>query len=65
MKEWLRRALRTFWQALFGFASANIVLTMPSDYSGGDIKTLVVGFLASAVAAGFAAVMNMERKSDK
>lgn len=65
MKEWLRRALRTFLQAALGYASANIVAFVSGvDFS--DVSTIsmaVTGLVAATVAAGFAAVMNLEKKT--
>lgn len=58
MKEWARRALRTFIQTAVGYA----VVAVPSvDFSGekNAVKAALVGIGVSAVAAGLAAVMNI------
>lgn len=60
MKEWARRALRTFFQAAVGY----LVVAAPAiDYSADRavLKSALVGIGVSAVAAGLAAVMNIER----
>ena len=54
MSEWLYRALRTFGQAAAGYIAANIVRLSITDSEA--VKTVV----ASAVAAGIAAVMNAD-----
>lgn len=58
MKNWVRRALRTFIQTAVGY----IVVAVPSvDFSGekNAIKAALVGIGVSAVAAGIAAAMNI------
>lgn len=59
-KEWVKRAIRTFWQAFIGViiteAAAGINLT---DKKG--IITIVIG---PAIAAGLAAIMNMDNKKE-
>ena len=62
MKEWLRRALRTFIQAAIGFIATNLVIYVAGvDFSNlNAAKTVFIGLVASAVAAGIAAVMNLE-----
>jgi hypothetical protein len=61
MKEWLRRALRTFVQAITGYIAANLVCTVAgieiSD--GNELKVAIIGLIGSAIAAGVAAVMNI------
>lgn len=59
-KEWLRRAVRTFGQAFTGVIIADLAAGVDiTDIKG--VLTLVVG---PAIAAGIAAVMNMDRKSE-
>ncbi|HBE13644.1 MAG TPA: hypothetical protein DCY74_05680 [Clostridiales bacterium] len=62
MQEWVRRALRTFLQAALGFIAANMMLyvTNMGDFSNFSVvRTSIIGLATSAVAAGIAAVMNM------
>lgn len=61
MKEWLKRAIRTFLQAMLGFITANIAIKCSGGIENGSSKELLLGFLGSAVAAGLAAVMNMQK----
>lgn len=59
-KEWIKRALRTFGQAFAGVIVADLAAGVDiTDIKG--ILTLVVG---PAIAAGIAAVMNMNKKSE-
>ena len=62
-KESVRRALRTFAQAAIAYVLVNITLI---DFTSGKevIKSAIIGLSVSALAAGFAAVMNMEGKQD-
>lgn len=59
-KECLRRAWRTFIQAAVAYITVNIVLI---DF--GEEKTVVksalTGLIVAAVAAGLAAVMNLQK----
>ena len=55
-KEPVRRALRTFIQAAAGYVAVNVVTL---DFTASNA---VKGFIISAIAAGIAAAMNMERK---
>ncbi len=59
MKETLRRALRTFLQAAVGNAAANLAASATGIVKGGDV---LVAFIASCVACGLAAVMNLPKK---
>ncbi len=59
MNNCLRRTLRTFFQAFFGFLSANAIISFQSA-EGLSLKTVGIGLLTSAVAAGAAAVMNLK-----
>lgn len=58
MKEWLKRAIRTFLQAMLGFITANIAIKCSGGIENGSSTELLLG---SAVAAGLAAVMNMQK----
>lgn len=62
MKTWVKRAFRTFVQALVGTVSAGIVTAVSgaSDVKGLKIALLTLG--ASAVSAGMAAVMNLKEE---
>ena len=59
MRETVRRALRTFVQAAIGWAAANFAASAIGIIKGGDV---LVAFIASAVASGIAAVMNLPKK---
>lgn len=58
-KETLKRTLRTFGQAAAGYVVANLVLI---DFTSEKqvVKSALTGLLVSALAAGIAAVMNLE-----
>lgn len=57
MKEWLRRAIRTFIQSAVGY----IAIALPTiDFGGDGLKMALVGLGISAVSAGLAAVMNLK-----
>lgn len=58
-KETVQRTLRTFIQAAIAYIVANIALVDFSDKS--ILKSAVVGLITSALAAGIAAVMNLEK----
>lgn len=57
MKEWMRRAIRTFFQTAVGY----LLVAVPAlDFSEGEkLKPALIGIGVSAVAAGLAAVMNI------
>lgn len=55
-REPVKRAIRTFMQAAAGYIAVNIAITDISDSNA--VKTLV----AATVAAGIAAVMNVEKE---
>lgn len=59
-KETLRRAGRTFLQAAVGYVAANIAFI---DFSAADdvLYSALIGLAVSAFAAGFAAIMNLEK----
>lgn len=57
MKNWIKRALRTFIQAAAGYAcTAVVAVDWTSDRA--VLKATLVGIFASAIAAGISAVMN-------
>ena len=66
-KETVRRALRTFIQAVSSFIAANIVFQISGvDWTEKNtIRAAAFGLLMSALAAGIAAVMNLEPKKLK
>lgn len=53
--EPVRRALRTFVQSACGYIAVNIAVADLSQ------RSAIIGFIGAAIAAGFAAVMNIER----
>ena len=55
-KEPVKRALRTFIQAAAGFVAVNVVTL---DFTA---TNAVKGFIISAIAAGIAAAMNIEKE---
>lgn len=63
-KETLKRAGRTFIQAAIAYIGVNIAVV---DFSSGKdvVKTSLIGLGVSAVAAGIAAVMNLEKSTYK
>ena len=60
MKNWIKRALRTFAQSAIGY----IVVALPAiDFSETSIlKTTLIGIGVSATAAGLSAVMNLKEE---
>ena len=56
MKNWIKRALRTFIQAAVGYA----VVALPAiDWQDtGTLRGTLIGLGVSAIAAGISAVMN-------
>ncbi len=58
-RETLKRMLRTFLQAVIGFiATTGISVLVTNDYK--LTENIVYGVIGSAIAAGIAAVMNLE-----
>ena len=53
-KEPVRRAIRTFFQAAAGYVAVNVATT---EFTS---KSVLFGFIASTIAAGIAAVMNIK-----
>jgi hypothetical protein len=62
-KETARRALRTFLQAFLSYIAVNIVAINFTDDKD-IVKSGLIGLCVSAVAAGVAAIMNLERPQD-
>lgn len=61
MKNWSRRALRTFGQAAVGY----IAIALPTvDFTVGGtvLKTVALGVGMSAISAGLAAIMNLNEE---
>lgn len=63
-KDTLKKALRTFFQTAAGYIVVNIAVV---DFSAGKdvIYSALLGLGCSAVAAGLAAVMNLEKKESE
>lgn len=64
MKNWIKRAVRTFVQTAIGYISVSVVAV---DWTADRlvIKTAVIGVGVSAVAAGLAAVINFREDKNK
>ena len=57
MKNWVKRAIRTFIQTAAGYAcTAVVAIDWTADMA--VLKATLVGIFASAIAAGISAVMN-------
>lgn len=65
MKEWLRRALRTFIQTFVGYLSVNLVTAITGITDKVEFKTALIGVVISAIAAGLAALMNLSTNKDE
>lgn len=59
-REWLYRALRTFFQAFVSTLSAQLMMRTDFDFD----KKVVFSVVVSSLAAGLAAVMNAGRKGE-
>ena len=55
-KEWLYRAISTFFQSFFGFLATSIVYADLTSFS------VIRSLLISAIASGISAVMNLGTK---
>lgn len=62
-KNSAKRALRTFVQAAVAYFTVNIAL-INFDSEKNAIKSALIGLAVSTLAAGLAAVMNLEGKED-
>ena len=56
--ERLYRSVRTFAQAFIGYIASAVVAAA----SGADLKTVLIGAIAPAIATGIAAAMNNTNK---
>ena len=61
MKEWAYRALRTFLQTAIGYIAGNIAVAI-MDVNN---EKAVIAVIATGVAAGLAAVMNIKNGVDE
>lgn len=59
-KETLKRALRTFLQTAVAYIAVNIAVIDFTEKKAAE--SAVIGLIISAVAAGLAAAMNLEKK---
>ena len=64
MKETVLRAVRTFFQAFTGFVIVNLSAGLSGVNDGEMLLDSVTALVASAIAAGLAAVMNMPKKGE-
>ena len=64
MKEWLRRAIRTFIQTFIGYLSVNLVTAIAGITDKVEFKTALIGVIISAIAAGLAALMNLSSNEE-
>ncbi|MFR5876784.1 MAG: hypothetical protein ACLUFN_09875 [Eubacterium sp.] len=62
-KESVKRAFRTFLQAVIAYICVHVVLIDFSDQSE-SLRTVLIGLGVSALAAGLSAVMNLEKKEE-
>lgn len=58
MKPVIKRALRTFFQTAIGYIAMNLTIVDWSDVSAS--KNVLFGLGVSAIAAGIAAIMNLD-----
>jgi hypothetical protein len=63
-KETLKRTFRTFFQAAIAYIVTNIAIIDFADTSE-VIQRAIAGLIVSALAAGIAAIMNLEEKKDE
>lgn len=61
MKEWAYRALRTFLQTAIGYIAGNIAVAI-MDVNN---EKAVIAVIATGVAAGLAAVMNINNDKEE
>ena len=62
-EDGVKRVMRTFFQAALAYITVNLALIDFSEEKA-TVKAAVTGLAVSAVAAGLAAVMNLERRED-
>jgi hypothetical protein len=58
-KETAKRAVRTFGQAALAYVATNLIYVSFTDDAETN-KSVAIGLIASAAAAGISAVMNLE-----
>lgn len=63
-KETLRRAARTFIQAAVSYIAVNLVIVNFGE-SKEVIKSAIIGLAVSALSAGVAAVMNLQKEENE
>ena len=64
MKNWKKRAIRTFIQTAVGYLAVNVpMIDWSTDWS--VLKTALIGLGVSTVAAGVAAVVNFLEDENK
>lgn len=64
MKDWQKRALRTFMQTAVGYVCTAIV-TVDWGADKAIIKATITGIIVSAIAGGISAAMNIyDEKND-
>ena len=60
MKDWMIRALKTFVQAFFGVLIPEVCALLSGGFPSADtLWTVLLPFVASALAAGISAVWNL------
>ena len=64
MKETFKRAWRTFFQAFAGFLVVNLSAGMAGITNGEMLAEALTALVASGIAAGLAAVMNMPKRGE-
>ena len=64
MKEMFKRAIRTFFQAFIGFLAVNLTTGIAEAGNGRIFLETLAALVASGVAAGLAAVMNMPKRGE-
>ena len=60
--NWKKRARRTFFQTFFGTLAADISVVVAGASDKTALVVALTGLLASAIAAGIAAVQNMKEE---
>jgi hypothetical protein len=63
MKNWVKRAIRTFVQSAIGYAAIAVPTIDFTNTSA--LKTTLIGVGVSGIAAGISAVMNIMDESNK
>lgn len=63
-KNWKIRARRTFFQTFIGVIAADISVVIAGASDKTTLVIAISGLVASAVAAGLAAVMNLKEEAE-